>query len=352
MRASLGAPADFQLDHLVGEEPQRRFQEMLVDLRHRSDSVGNATTFTAAYAAADRDEIFRVTDLRPPADGGQNGDTRRITRFLDGRGCKIDAIRRELVEGAGPEAAAMVIEMGEIEPTAERAGYDIASLSLVGPGYVVPVGFERTDYPSTETARVHLIEHRVAHDLLDQAVGDLAVHGIDPPPLIGVDQRHAENPLLRRHIREMGIEYLLPVGEHFDETAEPRHINARARERLLLSEKMPFAADGKPPQPQLYSPAVPPEEREYLFGLPGEEPEYAIVHPRVSPGSGGLTAHKGLRRAAQLVDLARSFKSPRVIEELRLPNFLHLNSTGWQTAAYLLAAHWAAGLGRLPPPKR
>jgi hypothetical protein len=139
---------------------------------------------------------------------------------------------------------------------------------------------------------------------------------------------------------------VLPIDECFDEAIEPRRPGERLRGRRLLSERMPFGLGGTPPDPEVYSMAAAPEHREYLFGLPGGEAEYAVVYPGIfSPGA--LTGRRGLDRGAELVTLAGRVHPPRVIERMRLLRFLHSSPEGWEKAAYLLGALWAAHFGRL-----
>lgn len=350
MRAAIGAPPDFELGLPVEEDSLRRVEEMLLGLPTRRDTARNATTFTSAIPAADPEEYFRVTDLRRHMPDLDPSTERRLGRVLDGGACDLDAIRRQLVRGAAPEAAAAVLELGEIEPTEDRAGYDIAALSLVGPEFAVPVGFKRTDFPSEEWPGVDSLELQGATELVAQLADDLGGIDLSPVPLVSFDQRYAENHQLRRHVRELEFEFVLLIGEDFDEAAGPRLASERQRRLQLMSERMPFAIDGTPPDPMVYSLAVPPADREYLVGLPGTPPEYAIVYPGDPPGL--LTGRRGIERSNELVALARLMHPPRVVERLRLLRFLHLNPIGWATAAHLISAYWAACLGRLPPRER
>jgi len=350
MRATIGAPPEFELALPVEDDSLRRVEEMLLELPVRHDTARNATTFTSAMPAADPDEYFRVTDLRRHMPDLDPDTERRLNRVLDAGACDPNAIRRQLVRGAAPGAAAAVLELGEIEPTEDRAGYDIAALSLVGPDFAVPVGFKRTYFPSEGGPGVDTLELQGATELVAQLADDLDAIGRNPVPLVSFDQRYAENHQLRRHVRELEFEFVLSIGEDFDEAAGPRRVSEQQRRLQLLSERMPFALDGTPPAPEVYSLAVPPAHREYLLGLPGMPPEYAIVYPGELPGL--FTGRRGFERSIELVALARSIHPPRVTERLRLLRFLHLNPTGWATAAHLISAYWAACLGRLPPRER
>jgi hypothetical protein len=348
--STLGAPPDFELGFPVEEEPLRELEEMLLRLNLRRDTARNATTFTSAVPGAEPEEYFRVTDLRRHLPELEPNAERRLSRVLDGGACDTAAIRRELIAGAAPGAAAAVLEFGEIEPGSDRGGFDITAVSLVGSDYAVPVGFNRSDFPSADSPDVRLLEQYAATNLLEQLADELGAVVADPVPLISFDQRFAENHQLRHYIQELGYEFVLPVREDFDEATRPRRVGEPQRHRLLMSERMPFELDGTPPAPEIYSLEAPPSQREYLFGLPGTPGEYAIVYPGDLPGA--LTGRRGFDRGAELVALARSVRPPRIIERLRLLRFLHLNPRGWDTAAHLLSAYWAACLGRLPPPER
>jgi hypothetical protein len=197
MRATLGAPPDFELDHPVADGPLRQVEDMLASMQTRTDTVRNALDFAAAVPGMNPEDFFRVADMRalPDLDGG---DERRLKRMLDGRGCDATQIRRRLVAGAAPEAVAMVIEFGEIVPVEGRAGHDLAALSLLGGDYVVPVGLRRTEYPPEEVSAERL-EQRTVHDLVSGLEEDLAVLGMKAPPLVSFDRRLASNHPLRRH---------------------------------------------------------------------------------------------------------------------------------------------------------
>jgi hypothetical protein len=254
MSARLGCPENFELDLPVEPAPLDSLRQMLLDLEHRRDTTDNAGAFLAAVPGARSEEPFHVSDLRPRLPRGSEPEARKIVNLLDGSGCKIESIRRELVRCAAPEAAAVVLELGEIAPRAERRGYDIAALSLIGPGYAIPVGLRRLDFPRPGGPSIDLIEHRTAVELLGQLRSDFAELALGaPPPLVSFDHRYAENHRLRRHILELEFEYALAVGHLFDELGEAPDPYASQLERPQLSDKMPFGLDGTPPEPRLYS---------------------------------------------------------------------------------------------------
>lgn len=352
MRATLGGPEAFKLDLPVETGPLRRLEQTMIDLRHRRDTTANATAFAAAIPHFPvEEERFSVTDMRSRLTTVRGDEARRITNLLDGAACKVEAIRHELVRCAATEAVAVVLEMDEIEPHEERRGYDIAAISLIGSDYSIPVGLTRVDFPGGDRSRPHLVEHAAAIDLLDQFCADLADLSLGaPPPLISFDHRYAENAPLRRHFREMGLEFVLAVGETFNELGELGEPGESRLDRPQLSEQMRFGLDDTPPAPRVYSSTVEPGKREYLFGL--RRPHYAIVHPRIDVSAGGLSGRRGFARAGELVDLATSFAPPGVVKGMHLLDFMHANDGGWEKAAYLLAAYWAARLERLPIPDR
>lgn len=340
---------ELELEFAVAGKSVDLFEEVLADLGHRVNTVHNVTTFTSAWPEPPEGEIFRISDLRPEVERGQSGESRRFTRLIDNGAVHTDEICLRLTEEAAPLAEAMVLEVEEIPPTKTSVGFDMASLTLVGPEIVAPVWFERTDVAVDRRGRVESHDHRLAHDIVEQARTDLGKLGHDPPPLIAHDSRFGENRQLGRHLREMGIEHVLRIPNDFDEAVRPRNSKSRGRSGLVLDEVMRFGDDGSPPAPILVSPGPPKGAHTYAFGIPGLPPTFALVHAGIRSAPGGLTGNRARLRGAELAELFRSSGRPRVLKRFGLDRFYHPSREGWRATAAVLSLRRAAGCGLLLP---
>jgi hypothetical protein len=328
------------------------FEGVLIDLGHRSNTVGNITTYTSAWPSATVGEIFRIYDIRPEVEQVRSGDSRRFTRLIDNGAVQTDQICLRLASEAAPRAEAMVLEVEEIAPTDIGVGFEMASVSLVGTEMIAPVWFERTDVATERRGRVEAHDHRLAHDVVEKARADLESLGHEAPPLFAHDTRFGENRPLGRHLRELEIEHVLRIPNDFDEAIRPRDSSSRGRIGLVLDQEMRFAEDGSPPAPVLVSSGPPQGAHTYVFGVPGMPPGFVLVHPGIRSGPGGLTGNRGRVRGAELVDLFRSSGRPRVLGRLGLDRFHHPSREGWRASAALLALRRAAGCGLLAPSPR
>jgi hypothetical protein len=344
----LGAE-ELELEFAVAGGSVDLFEEVMVDLGHRSDTVRNATTFTSAWPSDLGGELFLVSDLRPEARRGRSGDSRRLTRLIDNGAIETDAISTRLAAEAAPLAEAMVLEVEELAPTETSLGSDMASISLVGPGAVAPAWFGRTDVAFERRGKVESHEHCLVLPMVEQAVSDLQSLGHEVPPLIAHDPRFGENGPLRRHLQELGIESILVIPNDFDEALTPRNSNQRGRTAGVLDEVMRFGEDGSPPAPRLVSTGPPGGAHTYAFAIPGRPPVFALVHPGIRSAPGGLTGNRGRLRGAELVELLRSTARPRVLRKFGLDHFHHPSVEGWRAAGALLSLRRAAGCGLLLP---
>jgi hypothetical protein len=363
MRTALGSPVGV----FLGEPLQPAQVDEFIGLMGRTvggrrDRLELMGSYVHAVSACENFP-FRVTDLAEVSRKRTPVTVKQLRNLLDDAAWDEGAIRRALVALIPlGSVEAFVIEYTDVitEPTGPT-GYDIFSVTAVGQGFALPLGWRRARVPPADpppgitAPDLSEEEHRCVSELLSDLGDDyMAVGDEQPvrvPPIIALDQRFGENEKLRVDLAARAPEYLLVVGPEYDEVDLARDPHEMVRPGKTIARQFgDWPHDAPMPRPRRVLTEAGRRGAEFAVSYRnGGATRFGLARPRVVGQRGSLLGRRPEQRVRALTEVASRLPYRTSASGLRIAGFRHQPDLGWRRHALLVSAAEAVASGRVTP---
>jgi hypothetical protein len=360
MRTALGSPVEAFLDKPLQPADVDQFIGFMGrTVGGRRDRLELMGSYVHAVSACENSP-FRVTDVAEVSRTRTPVSVKQLRNLLDDAAWDEGAVRRALVAAVPLNSVeAFVLEYtAVITDPSGPTGYDIFSVTAVGEGFSLPLGWRRARVPPADpppgitAPDLSEEEHRCVGELLSDlgddymAVGDEQL--VRVPPIIALDQRFGENDQLRADLAARAPEYMLMVGPEYDEVELARDPHEVVRPGKAIARQFgDWPHDAPMPRPrQVLTEGRPGAEYAVSFRSAGETC-FGLARPHVVAPRGTLLGRRPEQRSRALAELASRLPDRTSASGLRIAGFRHQPDLGWRRHALLVSAAEAVARGRM-----
>lgn len=364
VQTTLGSPPDVALAESLGAKQVEQFVAAMQSMiGGRSDRLELMGAYVRAVSACGTSP-FRLPDLASASSAMSGVSVKRFRNLLDDAAWDEVALRRAIVATVPMNAIeAFVLEYAPITIDLEGpTGFDVFSITAVGEGFAVPLGWRRARVPPCDPPPGSPVrdlseeEHRCVSELLTDLGDDyVAVGGMLPsgvPPVIALDERFGENADLRADWTQNVPEYFLVVSSGYTDVQLAAEADELRRPGAVLAAQFgDWPEDAPPPPPKQVLTGGGRRGAEYAVAYRSKgRTRFGIARPKVLAARGALLGRRPQTRARALAMLASDLPQQPEAWQLKVVGFRHQSDPAWLRHALLVSAAQAALSGRLAPP--
>ncbi len=314
---------------------RRGFHAALGTLGHPADRADVAVDYGAAVLSGEAGE-FSLTELAARAGGAGSRD--RFRHLLQRSSWSATSIRRALLRSALAEGiAALLVEIEpmvhiDAEEPEDTTGQDLISLSALGNGPPIPLGWVCVEHPPAPDLDISDADREGVLEVLQGFAEDWSA--LDPerelPTLLAHDFYFGEDDLLRAELRARLFEYVFPLTADYTAAAFLIHPYEEVTPARTLAEQL----DHDDPQRVIRELAGPGGHPEFIIAGPAHS--FAVVGPQIGLGPDAISGHRPRNRAREISPMRPPVGS--LARELRVSDLRGVAPEALCRHAYLISA--------------
>lgn len=313
---------------------QRGFHAALGTLGHPADRADVAVDYGAAVLAGEPGE-FNLTELAARTRG--TGSRDRFRHLLQRSSWSVESMRRALLRSALAEGiVALLVEIEPVvhinaEETEDTTGQDLISLSALGCGPPIPLGWICVEHPPAPNLDISDADRDGVLELLHGFAEDWNALDpeIEPPTLLAHDVYFGEDDVLRTELRARSLEYVFPLSADYTAAMVLAHPYEEITPGRTLAEQL----DYDDPERAIRGLADSGGQPEFVVAGPGHR--FVVVGPQIGLGPDAISGHRPQNRARDIAYMRPPVGS--LARELRVSDLRGVAPEALCRHAYLIS---------------